>query len=176
MKPNPKLIALIAGTCLMLGCASQQPLREMAPGERPPENTDEAGLWTALDEAEFSLQRSPLRIHDPALNAYVKKMVCDLAGEYCKDIRVYIIRRPYFNASMAPNGVMQIWTGALLRSENEAQIAAALLRLKARMAVVVIGHHGSLPALADYTIQLERGRCVRSGSARKPPEGVRDET
>ncbi len=63
-----------------------------------------------------------------------------------------------------------------LDAENEAQIAAALLRLKARMAVVVIGHHGSLPALADYTIQLERGRCVRSGSARKPPEGVRDET
>ncbi len=63
-----------------------------------------------------------------------------------------------------------------LDAENEAQIAAALLRLKARMAVVVIGHHGSLPALADYTIQLERGRCVRSGSARKPPEGVRHET
>lgn len=122
MKLNPKLAALIVGTSLLLGCASTQPLREMAPGERPPEDTDEAGLWTALDEAEFSLQRSPLRIHDPALNAYVKNMVCELAGEYCRDIRVYIIRRPYFNASMAPNGVMQIWTGALLRSENEAQI------------------------------------------------------
>ncbi len=63
-----------------------------------------------------------------------------------------------------------------LDPENEAQIAAALLRLKQRMAVVVIGHHGSLPALADYTIQLERGRCVRAGSARKSPEGISDET
>jgi predicted Zn-dependent protease len=33
---------------------------------------------------------------------------------------------PYFNASMAPNGVMQVWTGLLLRTRNEAQLAAVL--------------------------------------------------
>ncbi len=126
MTPKPRMLALAAGVALMLGCATQAPLREMTPGERPSEETDEAGLWSALDQAELSLQRSPLLIRDPALNAYVKKLVCDLAGEYCKDIRVYIIRRPYFNASMAPNGVMQVWTGALLRSENEAQIGFVL--------------------------------------------------
>jgi hypothetical protein len=121
-----KVLTLIVGAALMLGCASQQPLREMAPGERPPENTDEGGLWTALDESELALQRSPLLVRDPALNAYVKDLVCRLAGDYCKDMRVYIVRRPYFNASMAPNGVMQVWTGALLRSENEAQIGFVL--------------------------------------------------
>lgn len=126
MKTNSRALAFAAGAALLFGCASQAPLRDMTPGERPPEDTDEAGLWTALDEAELSLQRSPLLIRDPALNAYIKKMVCDLAGDYCKDIRVYIIRRPYFNASMAPNGVMQVWTGALLRSENEAQIGFVL--------------------------------------------------
>lgn len=47
-----------------------------------------------------------------------------------------------------------------LDAENEAQIAEALLRLKTRMAVVVIGHRGALPLLADHTIQLERGRCA----------------
>jgi ATP-binding cassette subfamily C protein len=47
-----------------------------------------------------------------------------------------------------------------LDAENEAQIATALRGLKNRMAVVIIGHHGTLPALADHTIQLERGRCV----------------
>ncbi|MBP6556202.1 MAG: ATP-binding cassette domain-containing protein, partial [Novosphingobium sp.] len=47
-----------------------------------------------------------------------------------------------------------------LDAENEAQIAMALRGLKNRMAVVIIGHHGTLPALADHTIQLERGRCV----------------
>ena len=126
MRLKPRLIALAAGAALLFGCASQKPLRDMEPGERPPEDTDEAGLWTALDESELALQRSPLLIHDPALNAYIKKLVCDLAGEYCRDIRVYIIRRPYFNASMAPNGVMQVWTGALLRSENEAQLGFVL--------------------------------------------------
>lgn len=119
-------LTLAACAALLLGCASRQPLREMAPGERPAEDTDEAGLWQALDQAELSLQRSPLLVRDPALNAYVRKLVCDIAGDYCKDIRVYVVRRPYFNASMAPNGVMQVWTGALLRSENEAQIGFVL--------------------------------------------------
>lgn len=126
MSRKPKLLAWIAVAVLLAGCASQHPLRDMAPGERPPEDTDEAGLWMALDESEMALQRSPLLIRDANLNAYVKKLVCDLAGEYCRDIRVYIIRRPYFNASMAPNGVMQVWTGALLRSENEAQLGFVL--------------------------------------------------
>lgn len=126
MRIQSRWIALIAGIALLLGCASQKPLRDMNPGERPPEDTDEAGLWTALDESELALQRSPLLVHDPALNQYVRKLVCDLAGNYCPDIRVYIVRRPYFNASMAPNGVMQVWTGALLRSENEAQLGFVL--------------------------------------------------
>lgn len=126
MRIQSRWIALTAGIALLLGCASQKPLRDMDPGERPPEDTDEAGLWTALDESELALQRSPLLVHDPALNQYVRKLVCDLAGNYCQDIRVYIVRRPYFNASMAPNGVMQVWTGALLRSENEAQLGFVL--------------------------------------------------
>lgn len=126
MSARTRWVSLCLGAALLLGCTSQQPLREMAPGERPDESTDEAGLWTALDQAELGLQRSPLLIRDPALNAYVQHLVCQLAGDYCKDIRVYIVRRPYFNASMAPNGVMQVWTGALLRSENEAQLAFVL--------------------------------------------------
>jgi hypothetical protein len=121
-----KLPGIIVGLGLLFGCASQQPLREMSPGERPSEETDEAGLWEALDQAELSLQYSPLLVRSPELNAYIGKLVCDLAGEYCKDIRVYIVRRPYFNASMAPNGVMQVWTGALLRAENEAQLGFVL--------------------------------------------------
>jgi tetratricopeptide (TPR) repeat protein len=36
------------------------------------------------------------------------------------------VRTPFFNASMAPNGMMQVWTGLLLRVENEAQLAAVL--------------------------------------------------
>jgi beta-barrel assembly-enhancing protease len=41
-------------------------------------------------------------------------------------VRLYIIRTPHFNATMMPNGAMQIWTGTLLRLRNEAQLAAVL--------------------------------------------------
>jgi beta-barrel assembly-enhancing protease len=118
-------VALAAALGGFAGC-STAPLHDMQPGTRPEESSDEAGLWAALDQAELALQKSPLRIHDPALNAYVKDLVCRMAGPHCGDIRVYLIRRPYFNASMAPNGVMQVWSGALLRAENEAQLAFVL--------------------------------------------------
>lgn len=47
-----------------------------------------------------------------------------------------------------------------LDPENETQIAEALVQLKVQMAVVVIGHRGALPQLADHTIRLEQGRCA----------------
>jgi predicted Zn-dependent protease len=37
-----------------------------------------------------------------------------------------VLRAAGFNASMAPNGSMRIWTGLLLRSRNEAQLAFVL--------------------------------------------------
>src|SRR3546814_16579073 len=36
------------------------------------------------------------------------------------------MRTPYFNASMAPNGMMTVWSGLLLRVNDEAQLAAIL--------------------------------------------------
>jgi ATP-binding cassette subfamily C protein len=47
-----------------------------------------------------------------------------------------------------------------LDADNEAQIAAALTRLKGQMAILVIAHRGTLTALADRTYRLERGRLV----------------
>jgi hypothetical protein len=60
------------------------------------------------------------------------------------------MRTPFFNASMAPNGMMQVWTGLLLRVENEAQLAAVLGH--------EIGHY-----LARHSI--ERLRAARSNMA-----------
>ena len=37
-----------------------------------------------------------------------------------------MLRIPYFNAAMYPNGMMQVWTGLLLRVRNEAQLAAVV--------------------------------------------------
>ncbi|MFN3517098.1 MAG: ABC transporter ATP-binding protein [Novosphingobium sp.] len=47
-----------------------------------------------------------------------------------------------------------------LDAENEAAIVTALRDLARRMAVVVIGHRGALPGIADHTIRLELGRVV----------------
>lgn len=110
----------------LASCASQAPIRENAPGSTPVAGTDEDEIWYAMERAERELQRSPLRVRDPALNDYVRKTVCKSAGDYCRDLRVYIMDVPQFNASMAPNGMMLLWTGALLRARDEAEIAFVL--------------------------------------------------
>lgn len=87
---------------------------------------DEAGLWAHMERQEERLRRSPFVIRDQALNAYLRDIACRLAGQHCPDVRVYVVRTPQFNATMAPNGMLQIWSGLLLRMANEAQLAAIL--------------------------------------------------
>lgn len=93
---------------------------------RPAPETDEGGLWAMMDREEMRLKRSPLTIRDKQLQAYLQDLVCRLAPEHCPDIRVHPVRVPHFNAMMAPNGMMIVWSGLLLRVENEAQLAAIL--------------------------------------------------
>jgi ATP-binding cassette subfamily C protein len=52
-----------------------------------------------------------------------------------------------------------------LDAENEAQVAAAIDRLRDRMAIVVICHRGALLALADSVVTLDRGRMTVPGAA-----------
>ena len=123
---------------LMLALAGQPVLAQVvaAPAAVPPaaepalyvpQDKDERGLWMQMDEAERSLKTSPLVIRDPALNAYVRSVLCRTAGEAkCRNVRLYIIRTPQFNATMAMNGAMEVWSGLLLRTQNEAQLAAVL--------------------------------------------------
>lgn len=118
-----------AAVAVLLGagaCASTVPVSDIQPGQRPPLESDEAGFWMAFEEFENDLKSSSLVVRDPALNRYVRSVVCNLAADYCEDIRVYIVRHPAFNASMGPNGTMQVFTGLLLRAENEAQLAYVL--------------------------------------------------
>jgi tetratricopeptide (TPR) repeat protein len=93
---------------------------------RPTADTDEGGLWSLMDREEARVRRSPLAIKDPALGSYVTDLTCRLTDGHCPDIRVHIVRMPMFNASMAPNGMMLVWSGLLLRVENEAQLAAIM--------------------------------------------------
>ena len=93
---------------------------------RPAVDTDEGGLWGLMDREEQRVRRSPLTIHDKAFRQYLQDIVCKLAGDFCPDVRIYPVRMPHFNAMMAPNGMMLVWSGLMLRAENEAQLAAVL--------------------------------------------------
>lgn len=97
------------------------------PAVYTPQDKDERGLWMQMDEAERGLKASALVIRDPELNAYVRGVLCKTVGaDRCANVRLYIMRTPHFNASMALNGVMQVYSGLLLRTQNEAQLAAVL--------------------------------------------------
>jgi predicted Zn-dependent protease len=120
------------------------------PGGRPPAGTDEAELWYIMERAERDLRESPYLVRDPALNDYLRQVTCKVTGEYCKDLRLYLLDVPYFNASMAPNGTMVLWTGSLLRTLSEAELA------------LVLGHE-----FGHYRERhtLQQWRKVKKGSA-----------
>ena len=122
------LILVMYGMCISCATPGGEPgaLGPIKPGERPELHTDEAGLWMAFDNMEEKLKTSGRRITDPQVNDYIRNIVCKLAGPQCSDIRIYIMQIPYFNANMASNGMMQVWTGLILRAQNEAQLAYVL--------------------------------------------------
>ncbi len=99
---------------------------DLRPGERPAADTDEAGLWMHMDRVEEALRTSGMLLRDARVDGYLRDVLCRLAAEHCPGIRLYVVQTPHFNATMAPNGVLQVWTGLLLRAENEAQLAYVL--------------------------------------------------
>lgn len=117
--------ALLAAAVALLQACATAPVGPAGP-DHAPDAVDEEGLWQVMAREEEQIRELPLRVRDPALQAYVDRLACRLAGDLCDDIRVYVLRLPYFNATMAPNGMMQLYTGLLLRCENEAQLASVL--------------------------------------------------
>jgi predicted Zn-dependent protease len=100
--------------------------RDIPPGATPPIQSDEAGLWMTMAQVERDLVTSGELVDDPKLQSYVHDIGCRLAPQYCGDLRIYVVEHPDFNASMAPNGFMTVWTGLILRCENEAQLATVI--------------------------------------------------
>lgn len=94
--------------------------------DRPGPASDEGGLWAFMDREEARLKRSRFLVDRKELQRYMGDIACRLAGDHCPDIRTYLVRSPFFNASMAPNGMLQLWSGLLLRMANEAQLAAII--------------------------------------------------
>ena len=111
---------------LALLLTAAAPPASITPGYAP-QDADERGLWMQVDEYERQFKTSNFVMRDPALNDYVRRVFCRTVGDaQCRDVRIYVVRTPYFNASMAPNGMMQVWSGLFLRARNEAQLAAVL--------------------------------------------------
>ncbi len=122
---NVRRVFLAFVSAMMVACA-QLPSGDLQPGERPGLETTEAGLWMHMDKLEDRLKASGHVVEDDTLDAYLRDIVCRLEPAHCPNIRIYVVDVPYFNASMAPNGMMQVWTGLLVRTENEAQLAFVL--------------------------------------------------
>ena len=121
--------ALCAGAIAALAgrAAAQATGRDfVAPGYRPGPESDERGLWSLMDRAERDRKLSRFVVRDPEVNAYLRGILCRLAKDHCSDVRIYVVRTAQFNASMAPNGMMEVWTGLLLRCVDEAQLAAII--------------------------------------------------
>jgi predicted Zn-dependent protease len=127
--------------------ATEEIDHRIPPGYKPAEARDEKGIWMELLQYETMLQKSPLLVRDDELNIYLRTVVCKVAGDYCNDIRVYLIRNPGFNASMTATGMMQVWTGLVVRTTTTDELAA------------VIGHE-----IAHYTRlhTLERFRSIKA--------------
>lgn len=141
----------------LLGAATTPPpvAKTIAPIDGPnytPQDKDERGLWMQMDEDERLLKTSNFVVRDTALNAYVRDVFCRTVGPDCAAIRIYITRTPYFNASMAPNGAMVVYTGLLLRIRDEAQLAA------------ILGHEFT-HYKNRHSLQLWRDARAKSGSA-----------
>ena len=118
------IIIFLVGCTTPIGGAKK--VKDIKPQETPPIETNEAGLWMQMNNYEEKLKTSGSRLKDRDLEKYLKNILCNLTPEYCKDIRVYIQDMPYFTAFMAPNGMMVVWSGLLLRAQNEAQVAAVI--------------------------------------------------
>lgn len=122
------LLAAAAGAAPRPGSKVQPaPLPPPYAGAYQPQGVDELGLWSEDDERERKLADSPLRLRDEALNAYVKRVLCAAIGtDRCNAVRIYVVRVPVFNASMTANGTMTVYTGLLLRTRDEAELASVL--------------------------------------------------
>lgn len=96
-------------------------------GAYEPQGVDERGLWQQMDDFEREFRDAPLVIRNPELENFVRKVLCRTVGDdRCGAARIYIVQDDSFNASMAPNGLMQVHTGLLARLHSEAELAAVL--------------------------------------------------
>jgi beta-barrel assembly-enhancing protease len=116
-----------AGFAISLSACASTNMEARVVGDRPMDlSTTEASLWYQTDQAEERLRASGRTVEDPALNAFVHGLICEISGPFCADLRLYVVDTPDFNASMAPNGMAVVNTGLLIRAETVDELAFVL--------------------------------------------------
>lgn len=129
------LTMLLAATLATQPALAAERKAAAAEAERPlpsaigytPQDDDERGIWMEVNELERKYKDNKLIVRDPALNTYVRGVLCKTVGDdKCGAARIYIVNTPQFNAGMYPTGMMVVNTGLMLRMRDEAQFAAVL--------------------------------------------------
>ncbi|KAF0185360.1 MAG: peptidase m48 ste24p [Hyphomonadaceae bacterium] len=112
--------AKIAGVDL----SRENPLRSN--NQQPIANSLEAGIWSEASKVELKASTSGERTSHRELETYVQSVVARILGARSMEVRTYVMERPFFNASVAPNGYTEVWTGLLLRVQSEDELAFVL--------------------------------------------------
>lgn len=121
----PILLSLL----LLVGC--QLSIERAAPRRGEPFELTPQGreLLEAADEYLEALVKAELIFDDPPLKDYLQGrldlLIVD-SGMSPGDAQIEIIKDPYMNAAMLPNGKMQLNIGILSRIHNEAQLMTLL--------------------------------------------------
>lgn len=133
---------------------------------KPAAETAEGGLWGAADKAEAHVRRSAEVERDPALNAYTRGVICKLAAEYCEELRLYVVQRPFFNASVAPNGYIEVHTGLLLRARSEDELAFVMGHEVTHFARNhILAHWNATKTTSNVMLALRIGVTLGAASA-----------
>jgi predicted Zn-dependent protease len=97
----------------------------IGPGFRPTDK-DEIGRWQQMERVEEEVAGSNLVMKDAGVDAYVRDLIGKVGGPAAKDMRIYVLRVPEFNAMMFPSGFAVVFSGLLLRMRSEAQLAGVI--------------------------------------------------
>jgi len=111
---------------LALGLAGEAEAAFRQPNLKPSISSVEGGLWAEADRLERTASTSGALVDDPTLETYLHGQACRDWVEYCSEIRVQVMNAPLFNATMAPNGYMEVFAGLLLRVRDEDELAFIL--------------------------------------------------
>ena len=117
------LTAVLASAGPPAWAAAPADLELRPPNLKPAPKSVEAGMWDDSDRAEAHTRIAAELDTDPALQAYVRGVFCKIAADYCGEARVYVLDRPFLNATCFPNGYVEVWSGLLLRAQTEGQLA-----------------------------------------------------